>query len=1131
MRVRFEFYRLSQGKTHMPVEIGIPPSFPLQIRNNETRLQLPAIDLIPMPANQQNILITNISCTVEGTPQDLAEEIQSAYKRSFRSQTTPFSLHSLTSFSPSCRLERGLLPNADCTLDICVEYVDSNNAVQSRETAQEQCHLFFLENDKMLEHTLNSDSKTEERRTQPDRNTESEHPGWLAIDFGTSNSTVTVFDQKERCDTNELSRQQKERLFELVEDWLGSQDPSALFGVRASDWETFLDKVRERLDLAGKGSLSNILASKNSSQLLEAMRLIELCLDSSQPEQLRRVLSKKLNDIYHEGFQVPPLQYDHIIPVELDPNTPRKNQIISELEIESVGDPLGVSMGYLVTQSRQAAISQAKDKDNWKEIEGKFHPSPKRYLIDPDREQIDVYWEGRQYQVPVEKLVQAAWHHLIALAEKDKDAHPEKFSKGRFDRAIVTYPTIASPGVRREIEQLFRLKLGFTDVKTNYDEAVAAAIFYLWREFSGNKTIGLEAFKTRCRRSGDKWAQNVLVLDIGGGTTDLALIRLLLEEIDPFKPGEDRGAGGRYYVITPELMGSSGHLRLGGELITLKVFQMLKAAIADCLLTAFTEGNLENAQITRVINSLEPEFRNEDGKFRSHSLLDYVIQEGHTAHKLALDCAEQVLPTRWKGNPERLQAFYTLWDLAEKAKLKLSKGSEEFELPWNELTELLSQNGIELQPEETELSVKLNRQQFELAAFPAIEEAIGIAKGLLESRLPIDESTHQQEPLDWLILSGQTCNLDLVRHHLNQTFSESKFEWNPARITFVPEYAKLATSVGACYAERLQQFRYDPEGAKPKLQNGYSEIEIRVKNLLYNLPCSFWRMSQDLVSNEIFKPRQPLYQLDQEGMAKARSEWLPVQPTNFIERQDFSGGKTTTWANFAFEILAKKLGIFSDTYDYLSPFRVQFEVNQKLEFSLLVRRGNPYYLMASNCPFLDANRKISEEVQEQTGQGDIPQQIISDDSKLQWEIVVGVLEESPRSVFKAGESLDKDFQIPGNGKEQLRKGLISKEPLPSFPQGGKHTFYAYYPSLAQPELKPIYLGELTPPDGKTKENYLYYVTLDDQGLLRIHEGEVPYWTSDNPEVLKDREGCVFRVQPEPLREKDDDKRNPFSGIH
>src|SRR5207244_3995143 len=108
--------------------------------------------------------------------------------------------------------------------------------------------------------------------------------------------------------------------------------------------------------------------------------------------------------------------------------------------------------------------------------------------------------------------------------------------KGRVRRAVVTYPTVAPPSVRREVETLVR-ELRFPDVVTDYDEAVAAALFYLHREFGGSLDLGPEVFKARSRRDKNKWFQNVLVLDIGGGSTDLALLQLTLEEVDPFQPG------------------------------------------------------------------------------------------------------------------------------------------------------------------------------------------------------------------------------------------------------------------------------------------------------------------------------------------------------------------------------------------------------------------------------------------------------------------------------------------------------------------------------------------------------------------------------------------------------------------
>src|SRR5262249_55758360 len=154
-----------------------------------------------------------------------------------------------------------------------------------------------------------------------------------------------------------------------------------------------------------------------------------------------------------------------------------------------------------------------------------FHHSPKRYL--GARKSFAVPLDGGLVPVTSDQLVQAAWAQLVDLTNHWRGRNPAARSKGRFTRAVVTYPTVAPPSVRREVETLVR-DLKFPDVVTDYDEAVAAALFYLHREFGGSLDLGPELFKARSRRDKNKWFQNVLVLDVGGGSTDLALLQLTL---------------------------------------------------------------------------------------------------------------------------------------------------------------------------------------------------------------------------------------------------------------------------------------------------------------------------------------------------------------------------------------------------------------------------------------------------------------------------------------------------------------------------------------------------------------------------------------------------------------------------
>ncbi|BAY32812.1 hypothetical protein NIES2107_47060 [Nostoc carneum NIES-2107] len=972
-------------------------------------------------------------------------------------------------------------------------------------------------------------------------------PGWLAVDFGTSNSTVTLFDPIEVPIAEVLPREQEMRLRDRMAQWLNSPAEIALPDVSASDWDKFIADISKNLEIE-PSRLSEVFESDNRERFLEAIRQIELCLGTS--DRFRRAVSKKLYQIYHEVFRVPTLESQNLIPVVLDIDR-RSTEIKSELEISRLS-ALQLKMGREASDNRKKAIAQGTSSA-LKEIISRFHHSPKRYfgqdrsfpvIVDEDEETINV-----------NQLIQAAWGHLIELTQDYRQRARRRFSEGGFLSAVVTYPTVAPPVVRKEVRELVE-QLGLDDVQTAYDEAVSVAIFFLWREFGGNLNIGIESFKTRCRQEGNKWSQNVLVLDIGGGTTDLALIELTLEDKTPFfADNEDRGLGGRYYKLTPKLLGSSGHLQLGGELITLRIFRLLKVAIADFLLTAVSTGDLSSDKLEDLINSELNERFLENGQFKSGSILKCVDKEnpeGDAAYKDALDTAEKVLPTRWQQAPQRLQTFYTLWDHAEAAKIKLGQKPPEdgsiqtFSLSEQQIYELLVQSAIKYQAKDTSsICVTIDSQQFDRAASSAIKEAIGIAKGLMDSRLRPEDTkvdSWNSHKVDWLILSGKTCNLDLVQRHIYQEFSKSPyFVWNPERITFVLEFTKLATSAGACYAEKLRRLRFDPEESKGLLRKGANQLEIDVKNLFYYLPCNFKRKTQSNELLTIFKAGQELYQLGaDESVAKVRTEWQGIQLTNIIYRQDYEDGDLRLWGSFDGKTLMEKLGLSEP--DFLKKIKVQFEIDQTLQFSVLLCQGNPHYLI--DVSGIDVNSVISAA----SGTS-----ALFADGKLKWniaverphkdlndgDIAINVIESATvdqpdayHLVFEADKDVSKslqEFHYLRDGSPEPGTGLISN-PLPPFPKNGQHTFYVVQTDAQTNTKKWIRIGALSKPDFATDYPCQYRVSIDNYGILRMHAGEVPYWTSTDQKCLK-QEGCVYRAELELQPNEVDKERDPFCGIH
>ncbi len=979
---------------------------------------------------------------------------------------------------------------------------------------------------------------------QPSEKQQKRFPGWFALDFGTSNSTVTLFDPIEVPIAEILPKEQEMRLRDRLSQWLSSPASVALPDVSDDDWENFIAEISKNLEIE-PGNLSEVFESDNKERFLEAIRQIELCLGNS--ERFRRAVSKKLYQIYHEVFRVPTLESQNLIPVVLDIDR-RNTEIPSESEISQLGD-LKLRMGREARDNRKKAIAQGTS-GSLKEIISRFHHSPKRYF--GQERSFSVILNGEEETITANQLIQSAWAHLIELTEDYRQRARRRFSEGNFLTAVVTYPTVAPPLVRKEVKELVE-QLGIDDVQTAYDEAVSVAIFFLWREFGGNLNIGIESFKTRCRQAGNKWSQNVLVLDIGGGTTDLALIELTLEDKTPtFADYEDRGLGGRYYKLTPKLLGSSGHLQLGGELITLRIFRLLKVAIADFLLTAVTTGDIENEKLEDLINSELNERFLEQGKFKSGSLLkclDKENPEGDVAYKDALDTAEKVLPTRWQQAPQRLQSFYILWDHAETAKLKLGQKSPDndslltFTLSEQQISELLTQSAVKLQVKDPNIiCVTLDNQQFERAAASGIKEAIGIAKGLMESRLRPDniiKDSWNSQKVDWLILSGKTCNLDIVQRQIYQEFSKSPyFVWNPERITFVLEFTKLATSAGACYAEKLRRLRFDPEESKTLLRKGANQLEIDVKNLFYYLPCNFKRKTQSNDLLTIFSAGQELYQLAPwETVAKVRTAWQGIQLTNIIYRQDYEDGDLRLWGSFDGKNLMKKLGM--EEVEFLKKIKVQFEIDQTLEFSVLLCQGNPHYLI--DIPGIDLGAVVSETSP------------LFADGKLNWniaverfnknlndgDIAVNVIESATvdqpdayHLVFEVGNddsNLFQKFRYLRDGVTQPGTGLISNL-LPPFPQTGQHTFYVYQTDAETNSKKWIRIGALSKPDVTTDYPCQYRVTLDDQGILRMHAGEVPYWRSINQECLKE-EGCIYHAELELQPNEVDKERDPFCGIH
>jgi hypothetical protein len=984
--------------------------------------------------------------------------------------------------------------------------------------------------------------------------------GLIAIDFGTSNSTVTLYDPGVVEDLTGLAPEQENRLKELLLTELMDEDCNCkLPEVDPQAWRGLLERVGSNLAGDGPpGQRFKVALRGGGQRMFEAVRQLEICLGA---RPIRGAVLKGLNRIYHDAFLEPRLKSQSLVAVPLDPNFPQDRDVPSELEIKGPGSPLQVLLGRRAQQNRRNAMALAAQPGDGAgepahlsldSVRKLFHHSPKRYL--GVRKSLQVPLGGELVPVTSDQLVQAVWAQLVELTNHWRGRNPTACSKGRFTRAVVTYPTVAPPSVRREIDTLVH-DLRFPDVVTDYDEAVAAALFYLHREFGGSLDLGPEVFKARSRRDKNKWFQNVLVLDIGGGSTDLALLQLTLEEVDPFLPGENRGAGGRCYVISPRLLGSSGNTQLGGELITLRVFRLLKAALADRLLAAVQDKHVESAALAGKIAQLGEAFVDGNGRYQPGSVFEAVadLPESDPLFADALNAAEQVLPTRWRNNPARLQAFYTLWEHAEAAKIKLGARREPgaepavFELGEQEVGTLLAQCGIaHTFKEPGTLRVTLDAGQFERAALPIIEEAVGIARGLLAGRLPRPEPAPAepgaapaeeapQEPLDWLILSGKTCNLDLVHRVVRQEFVNSPhFVWNPERVTFVPQYAKLAPSAGACYAEKMRRTAFAPARFKEQLRKGLNQLTYNIDNLFFFLPCSFLVPVHN-GQIEIFKAGQPLFRLDEQEVGKARSEPIGVRLLNAVMRRDFQAATPILWGSYDGMALARELQMAVPMF--LNRILMQFEVDYRLFMRIFLWDGHaPHYQLDPQAPFVD----VTEALRQRAGGGAPPEAARPGTAtvKAGYDIAVDAIQAQANSrpataLIAADQDLNETFHFDGDASCH---GTIAALP-DLFDESGKLMVHARRAG----EGEWVHVGELKRPvdprpplpgqERVTEYPRRYRLTLDERGVVRVHLGEVPYWKTEDLDDWKARPGRVLQRDLELVEPPPRENRDPFCGVH
>jgi hypothetical protein len=948
---------------------------------------------------------------------------------------------------------------------------------------------------------------------------------FAAIDFGTAASTVTLHDSR-NVRRHRVDPSQARALHQEFHDLLDAEPPAAL----KAEWATAVEAIAARVGAAlprlgidGVDALRSRLEAgarpdNDDASLIDVVGAAVEEEYGSRGQALRHWLAGQVHAAYDRSFAVPALDWFSLQLTNLG-GVMEPTQLDSVIRIDN-RNPLQITVG--------GSDRPGAGPDDV--IRG-----VKNRLGDPEPVAGAVYRDGRS--ADTDGLVAMVYHQLAERTEKFA-------ARGRtgpvqpLDRAVITTPTVMPPSARARLRDMVKYCLDLALAETRFDEGVAAALFFLMRDFGHDPALGVEVLRARSRKVAESpptWKQNMLVIDIGGGTTDIALIEVQLVDRTPEIPGCDPAVQGRFYEVRPELRGSTGHRQLGGNYLTLRVLYWIKARIVDGLL----------ARQPDLAASLPPELRGADGSVRSLAadILDQpdVQEPARLSVRKALTA---ILPTNWATNPGSRDASRRLWDLAEDAKKTLGTGTD-VTIKSEDVRGLITALAAELHKVKVDVfdPVVLTSGDFERVARPVLDQAVEIANSQIETW---QRRADPKDRIDRVLLSGRTTAMPLMAQAVTEGIGRTddgrmaSVAPGPGGVVTEYRFAKEAASIGAAWAHAHYEFNpLDLDRAKPRMERGTSIVVFHVRNLFATLPCDFKLKGVGQVRDILLSAGDRLLFTGGEPLPVARGDWLPLLP-NFEVHRPVHRNQTIIWGVFNLDRQRRKERFDPDPSIWLGDLGhrthhgvyARLQIHQDLTPTLLLCYGPPHYVLPPDD--IGTSENLADFLA--TGGRDADgRRITTRDFTLHVSCRPerdGDPDTAEVRFWPASAAGDGNAMFPSHfhatdelGRDSVR-GALSTSPLPHPPDDRTWTFLLR--TAPGGRLEPV--AHLDVPGGWT-EQADFFASLAEDGMLRVHRGEPPYLRASSMREVEEYPGAVQRFDMDPGEADVNKLWDPFNGEH
>ncbi|GAA1238751.1 hypothetical protein GCM10009665_31330 [Kitasatospora nipponensis] len=997
-----------------------------------------------------------------------------------------------------------------------------------------------------------------------------DHGRVVAVDFGTTASTVTVVDTR-RIANHPMDATQKETLADALQR-LTAPPPDA-----PPAWLRALEELRAEHIVLNRHQQRALSGAQALERLGEAevatavLLRIERIRRGAEPA-LRSWLIEHLHQAGLRTVTTPALEFNALGAVQYPDGAGNLTRAPAtalrpvEGDLERRGVSVYDGRGYELSAGGPEAIVGLK-RNLFEKPVGALEPG----------------------ELSPVHLAQHMFHLLIDRAERSGDGAGDQQPMGT---ALLTYPTSSHPESRELLVELVRTGLSIGNVELTVDEGLAAGLYFLMRDLSADLDQGVEALRAASRpvpgRPGT-WQRIMLVVDIGGGTTDIALLELTLRDVTVEQNAAQAFVSGRDYLLEPRILGTIGHGQLGGDLLTLHVLYWLKARMADAARKRPEEsgGRSRAAQVA------------EEAREHRESLVGPALRRD----------LQRLLPSHWVGESgtplalteaelaKRRLRFHDLWQLAEQAKQVLGQEAEPFHINQGKLLKVATSEGLPVSHLGEGLSLPV--EEFRTLVEPALAQAAEMAATLVTDafrRMGRDraraaargEQAPPEPVLDMVVLAGRTSAMLAVRRALESALLAARWKspeddelrpvaWNPTQLFTETGYlAKQATSIGAAWAHVMSGYRghgadrrrqaqesrpagegqeaaegqevpraprgpAEADTAPPDADIQGSELGIVTGGLFACLPCDFELAAQGGLGHTLFESGTPYREIGADGTLGLRSGWRRVVRRIEVHRPR-AGSRSIQWGvlETVRRAAAEQYRLRLPAWDFDGEPLVRYQVEIDNQLNLFVDfcygRRNHYHV--------GGPREFEEEsVLRLAGAAD---GTLLFDAELGVLAVPGTICAAPVAADEPGFALTEVFPAWQPGADGLDLDYLPElfhtapEPDPQVapvpgrirdlelrPQSGYLYFY-----LRPPVGPPAYLGRLVvPPANAQVARDIFKVSLDAAGRLRLHRGEIPYPQVGSLGAVEEHPGWVYRTGMDRGMPDFENLWDPFNGRH